>query len=61
MLAIWARPGPFLGESLLRTLAKFVLPAAGGILWMVDYRLTFIGGALLAFCSLLAVQRIPRV
>ena len=28
MLAIWSRPGPFLGESLLRTLAKFVLPAA---------------------------------
>ncbi len=28
MLAIWARPGPFPGESLLRTLAKFVLPAA---------------------------------
>ena len=28
MLAIWSRPGPFPGESLLRTLAKFVLPAA---------------------------------
>ncbi len=28
MLAIWSRPGPFHGESLLRTLAKFVLPAA---------------------------------
>jgi cation-transporting P-type ATPase E len=28
LLAIWSRPGPFLGESLLRTLAKFVLPAA---------------------------------
>ncbi len=42
-------------------IAAVVLPAAGGILWMVDYRLTFIGGALLAFCSLVAVQRIPRV
>ena len=28
MFAIWSRPGPLLGESLLRTLAKFVLPAA---------------------------------
>ena len=29
LLAIWSRPGPFPRESLLRTLAKFVLPAAG--------------------------------
>ena len=29
LLAIWARPGPFGRESLERTLAKFVLPAAG--------------------------------
>jgi cation-transporting ATPase E len=28
MLAIWARPGAYYSESLLRTLAKFVLPAA---------------------------------
>ncbi|MEX1295767.1 MAG: HAD-IC family P-type ATPase [Candidatus Limnocylindrales bacterium] len=28
MLAIWSRPGSFYSESLLRTLAKFVLPAA---------------------------------
>ena len=39
-------------------IAAVILPAAGGILWMIDYRLTFVGGALLAFCSLLAVQRI---
>ncbi|MBL0714722.1 MAG: MFS transporter [Desulfosarcina sp.] len=40
-------------------IAAVVLPAAGGILWMVDYRLPFVGGALLALCSLAAVQRIP--
>jgi hypothetical protein len=40
-------------------IAAVILPAAGGILWIVDYRLTFIGGALLALCSLVAVQRIP--
>jgi cation-transporting ATPase E len=28
LLAIWSRPGPFPHESLLRTLARFVLPAA---------------------------------
>ena len=28
LLAIWSRPGPMYRESLLRTLAKFVLPAA---------------------------------
>lgn len=39
-------------------IAAVILPAAGGLLWMIDYRLTFVGGALLACCSLLAVQRI---
>ena len=42
-------------------IAAVILPAAGGVLWMIDYRLTFVGGALLAFCSLLAVQRIRTV
>ena len=40
-------------------IAAVILPAAGGILWMIDYRLTFVGGAILAFCSLVAVQYIP--
>ncbi len=40
-------------------IAAVVLPAAGGILWMIDYRLTFVGGAILALCSLAAVQWIP--
>ena len=42
-------------------IAAVILPALGGILWMIDYRLTFLGGALLAFCSLVAVQRIPNL
>jgi len=41
--------------------AAVVLPALGGMLWMVDYRIPFIGGALMALVSLLATQmiRIP--
>ncbi len=37
-------------------IAAVVLPAAGGLLWMIDYRLTFVSGAMLAFGSLVAVQ-----
>jgi len=42
-------------------IAAVILPALGGILWMVDYRIPFVGGALLALLSLSAVQfiRIP--
>jgi hypothetical protein len=39
-------------------IAAVVLPAVGGFLWMVDYRIPFVGGAVLALISLLAVQRI---
>jgi hypothetical protein len=35
-----------------------VLPAIGGVLWMIDYRIPFIGGAVFSFVSLMAVQRI---
>jgi Major Facilitator Superfamily len=41
-------------------IAAVVMPAVGGALWMVDYRIPFIFGALLSLISLLAVQRIPR-
>ena len=43
-------------------IAAVVLPAVGGLLWMVDYRIPFVGGALLATLSLLAVQciRVPE-
>jgi hypothetical protein len=39
-------------------IAAVFLPAIGGLLWMVDYRIPFFGGALLALVSLLAVQKI---
>ncbi len=40
-------------------IAAVVLPALGGLLWMIDYRIPFIGAAILCLCSLLAVQWIP--
>jgi len=44
-------------------IAAVALPVLGGMLWMVDYRIPFIGGAVLALMSLLSVQfiRLPRV
>jgi len=39
-------------------IAAVILPAAGGLLWMVDYRVPFIFGAFLSLISLLAVQKI---
>jgi hypothetical protein len=39
-------------------IAAVVLPAVGGVLWMVDYRIPFLGGAILAMVSLVAVQGI---
>ena len=39
-------------------IAAVVLPAIGGALWMIDYRIPFIGGAAFSFVSLMAVQRI---
>lgn len=37
-------------------IAAVVIPAAGGILWMVDYRIPFLGAAGLSVLSLVAVQ-----
>ncbi|MEA2108515.1 MAG: MFS transporter [Pseudomonadota bacterium] len=39
-------------------LAAVVLPALGGLIWMVDYRLVFIAGAAMSMVSLAAVQLI---
>jgi len=39
-------------------IAAVFLPAIGGLLWMVDYRIPFVGGAVLSFVSLMAVQKI---
>jgi len=41
-------------------IAAVFIPALGGLIWMVDYRMVFIGGAILSLISLLAVQLIPR-
>jgi len=38
-------------------IAAVFLPAIGGFLWMVDYRIPFIGGACLSLVSLIAVQK----
>ncbi len=39
-------------------IAAVVLPVIGGLLWIVDYRIPFLGGALLSFVSLMLVQQI---
>jgi len=39
-------------------IAAVFLPAIGGFLWVVDYRIPFFGGAAIALISLAAVQRI---
>ena len=40
-------------------IAAVVMPLVGGALWMIDYRIPFVAGALLSLVSLVAVQRIP--
>jgi hypothetical protein len=39
-------------------LAAVFLPAIGGMLWVIDYRIPFFAGAAMGFISLLAVQKI---
>ncbi|MCG6918503.1 MAG: MFS transporter [Deltaproteobacteria bacterium] len=39
-------------------IAAVFLPAVGGLLWMVDYRIPFVAGAAMSMISLLAVQLI---
>jgi len=39
-------------------LAAVFLPAIGGILWMIDYRIPFVAGACMSLISLIAVQQI---
>lgn len=41
-------------------IAAVVIPAMGGIVWMLDYRLLFVGGAILSLASLTAVQWIEK-
>ncbi|MDR2162000.1 MAG: MFS transporter [Desulfovibrio sp.] len=51
-------PSMAVGVTINHIAAVFI-PLAGGALWMYDYRLTFLLGAVLAFLSLLAVARMP--
>jgi hypothetical protein len=39
-------------------IAAVILPAVGGVLWMVDYRIPFVAGAGMAMISLIATQQI---
>ena len=39
-------------------IAAVFLPALGGFLWVLDYRIPFFGGAVMAVISLMAVQKI---
>ncbi len=39
-------------------IAAVVIPAVGGLLWMIDYRIPFLGGAVLSMVSLALIQRI---
>jgi hypothetical protein len=43
-------------------IAAVFLPALGGLLWMVDYRIPFVAGSVMSLISLLAVQhiRLPK-
>ena len=41
-------------------IAAVFIPALGGLIWMLNYRMVFIGGAILSLISLAAVQLIPR-
>ncbi len=40
-------------------IAAVVIPVIGGALWMVDYKIPFVAGAVMSFVSLVAVQWIP--
>ncbi len=42
-------------------IAAVVLPALGGVLWMIDYRIPFVCGAAFSLVSLMAVQKIKTV
>ena len=39
-------------------IAAVVIPAVGGIVWMVDYKIPFLAGAVMSLISLMAVQLI---
>lgn len=42
-------------------IAAVVIPTLGGLAWIVDYRIPFVAGAVMAFISLVGSQFIPTV
>lgn len=40
-------------------IAAVVIPVLGGLIWMIDYRIPFVVGAIMSGISLVAVQKIP--
>jgi len=41
-------------------IAAVVIPALGGILWMIDYKIPFLAGVFMSLISLIAVQKIRK-
>jgi len=48
-------PGMAVGFT-INHIAAVIIPTIGGILWMIDYRIPFLCGAVMSFISLCAVQ-----
>ncbi|MCP4719335.1 MAG: MFS transporter, partial [Desulfobacteraceae bacterium] len=42
-------------------IAAVILPVLGGFLWMVNYKIPFLAGAVFSFISLCLVQLIPTL
>ena len=51
-------PSMALGVT-INHIAAVAVPLVGGMLWMVDYRIPFIMGVVLSFCSLIMVRFMP--
>jgi len=56
-----ARPEDIASSSMVSStinhLCAVVLPVVGGLVWLIDYRIPFVAGAVLSCCSLIAVQQ----
>jgi len=46
-------------STTINHIAAVALPALGGYLWIISYKIPFMGGAVMSFISLIAVQFIP--
>ena len=44
--------------STINHVASVILPVVGGVLWLIDYRIPFVGGAIMSLVSLLAARKI---